>query len=68
MNDNNDNTEEKNWLKKHADTIATIVVIVAATYWMSSAIGELKKDIAVIKTVLILRNIMPQDLAYKERA
>jgi hypothetical protein len=62
-----------NWFKKHADTIAIIVVIAGAVNWMNNKIRGLEKDIArmdkdlaIIKAVLILQKTMPPELAKVE--
>jgi hypothetical protein len=51
------------WFKKHVDTVIILGGILIATLWMTSKINELEKEIAIIKTVLILKNIMPAELA-----
>ena len=58
------------WLSKHADTVVVIGAILSSMLWMNSKFNEvdarfslLEKDIAVLKTVLIMKNIMPPDLA-----
>lgn len=58
------------FFKKHADSVAVIATIVGAVLWMSSQftllhkdLAELDKDIAIIKTVLIMKNVMPAELA-----
>lgn len=73
-----------NWFKIHQDSIAVIVVIVSAMWFMTSEIRTLEnnmnqrfsqidcrfslleKDMAIIKTVLIMKEIMPRELACKE--
>ena len=62
------------WFKKHADTTADIRALVVAVWWMTSSlsilevkmhneISEIKTELAVIKTVLIMKQIMPCELA-----
>ncbi len=58
------------WFKKHADTIV-ILGSFALCFWtlnekMNDRFNNLEKDITMIKTVLILKNIMPSELAHKE--
>ncbi|HEY3526799.1 MAG TPA: hypothetical protein VGK47_11415 [Nitrososphaeraceae archaeon] len=58
------------WLKKHGDTIATLAVF-AGCFWhlnekMNDRLSAIEKDVAIIKTVLIMKNIMPNELAVKE--
>lgn len=61
------------WFKKHADTVMIIGSVVGAALWMQSSIHRLEmefmamqKEMAIIKTVLILKNIMPSEFAGKE--
>jgi hypothetical protein len=58
------------WFKKHTDTAIILGAFAAAILWMNGKfndvernIGGLKTDIAIVKTVLIMKNIMPADLA-----
>ena len=57
------------WFKKHADTVV-ILGSFALCFWnlnekMNERFNELSKEITIIKTVLILKNIMPAELACK---
>ncbi len=49
--------------KKHVDTVIIITAIVGSMLWMNGKFNELEKDITIIKTVLIMKNIMPVELA-----
>lgn len=58
------------WLKKHTDTVIVLGGILASVLWMNGKfsevekdIGALRTDIAVMKTVLVMKNIMPTELA-----
>lgn len=69
------------WIKKHADSVAVIGSIVAATVFILSSIHDVKDDlqkqimgiqkdmsliereISVIKTVMIMKGVMPNELA-----
>lgn len=58
------------WLKKHTDSIATIGVIVGAVIWMNGRFNEMdnrfstmEKEMAIIKTVLVMKDMMPKELA-----
>jgi hypothetical protein len=58
------------WFKKHVDTIV-ILGSFALCFWnMNEKFNEkfsaLEKDITIIKTVLIMKDIMPRELAKKE--
>ena len=57
------------WFKKHGDTIA-ILSTFAMCFWsmnekMNTGFSAIEKDIAIIKTVLIMKNVMPAELASK---
>lgn len=58
------------WLKKHADTVVVLGGILTATLWMNSRfnevdqeIGTIKTEMAVMKAVLIMKKVMPTELA-----
>lgn len=54
------------WFKQHGDTLV-ILGSFALCFWnMNEKINSIEKDVTVIKTVLILKNIMPNELAIKE--
>lgn len=64
--------EQNTWFKQHADTIAVIATIISTVVWMNGKFNEverdisgLKTDIAVVKTVLVMKNIMPAELTCK---
>ena len=57
------------WIKKHADTIV-ILGSFALCFWnMNEKFNErfnaLEKDITIIKTALVIKNIMPSEMASK---
>lgn len=66
------------WFKKHADTIV-ILGSFAWCFWhlnekvndgfiqVNREISHIEKEVAIIKTVMIMKNIMPQELAQKEK-
>ena len=51
------------WIKKHVDTVIILSAIASSFLWMNGKFNDLEKDITIIKTVLILKNIMPAELA-----
>lgn len=51
------------WIKKHTDTVIVLGAIVGSMLWMNGKFNELEKDIAVIKAVLVIKNILPVELA-----
>lgn len=50
-------------LKKHVDTVIVLSAIVGSMLWMNGKFNEIEKDIAIMKTVLIMRDLMPRELA-----
>ena len=54
-------------IKKHTDTIIILITLISAFcvsfLWLNGKFNELEKDITIIKTVLIMKNIMPVELA-----
>lgn len=61
------------WFKKHADTMVILSTFAGAMMWINGTLLEIRTDIhsldkemAVIKTVLIMKNVMPKELAVKE--
>jgi hypothetical protein len=55
----------ENWFKKHVDTVFIIGSILSSMIWINSKFNDIEKDIAIIKTVLMMKDIMPRDLAVK---
>lgn len=55
---------EMDW-KKHIDTIIIMSTIISSMLWMNGKFNDLEKDVTIIKTVLILKNIMPSELTDK---
>ena len=61
------------WMKKHVDTVIILTAFASAMLWMNGKFNdidrkfnELEKELAVVKTVLIMKNIMPVELAHVE--
>jgi len=54
------------WFKKHVDTVIVLTGILGSLIWMNGKFNTIEKDIAIVKTVLIMKQIMPQELAVKE--
>lgn len=59
-----------NFFTKHADACAVILTIIVTVFssiiWMNGKFNELEKELAIVKTVLIMQKIMPSELAVKE--
>lgn len=65
-------TEEKKFFTKHLDTIIIIGSVLACFLLMNSSvtalgreIANLQQEITVIKTILIMKNIVPQKVDQK---
>jgi hypothetical protein len=54
------------WFKKHVDTVVVLGCMASGFLWMSGKFAALEKDIAVMKAVMVLKNIMPKELATSE--
>lgn len=54
------------WFKKHADTLVILITFVSCFWTLNEKISCLEKDVTIIKTVLVMKNIMPLELASKE--
>jgi len=52
------------WMKKHVDTVIVLGGILASVLWMNGKFNQLKKEVAVMKTVLIMKDILPKELAH----
>ena len=60
------------WMKKHVDTVIILTAFGACLLWMNGKFNEVDRqfsevhqELAVMKTVLIMKNIMPVELANK---
>jgi hypothetical protein len=58
------------WFTKHVDSIATIATVIGAMIWMNGKFNSIEqrfsvmeKDMAIIKTVLVMKEMMPKELA-----
>jgi len=62
-----------NWFSKHVDTVVVLTAIMSSILWMNGKFSDIEKEIfridkeiSVIKAILIVRHILPQDLAISE--
>lgn len=53
------------WFKKHVDTVIIVGAICGCMLWMNGKFNEIEKEIAIIKTVLVMKQILPPELAVK---
>ena len=51
------------WFKNHTDTVIILTAFAASLMWMNGKFNNVEKDMAVIKAVLVMKNIMPVELA-----
>lgn len=51
------------WFKKHLDTVMVLGGILGSMMWINSEFNRIKTDLAIIKTVLIMKGIMPETMA-----
>ncbi len=49
--------------RKHVDTVVVLGAILSSVLWMNTKFNELEKEMAVMKTFLIMKEIMPRELA-----
>ena len=56
------------WFKKHVDTVVVIGIMFSGFLWMNGKFNAIEKDLVVIKTVLIMKGIMPSELAKSEHS
>lgn len=62
-----------NWFSKHVDTVIVLTAIMSSILWMNGKfsyiekeISRIDKEISVIKAILIIKHILPPDLAVAE--
>ena len=60
-------------IKKHVDTVIILGAVISSVLWMNGKFnsvdvrfGQIEKDVAIIKTIMILKNIMPPELVHKD--
>ncbi len=65
--------DKQNWFKKHVDTVIILSAFASSVFWMNGKFTEIdhrfnqmEKDITVIKTVMVMKNIMPAELCSNE--
>lgn len=56
-----------NWISKHADAAVVLGGIIVSTLWMNNKFHELKEDIIVMKTILMMKDIYPKELASNQK-
>lgn len=51
------------FFKKHVDTIVVLGGIVGSLIWMNGKFNQIEKEMAVMKAILIMKDIYPKELA-----
>ena len=51
------------WIKSHIDLLVMLTAFASSILWMNGKFNDIEKDICIIKTVLVLKNILPAELA-----
>lgn len=58
------------FFKKHIDTMAILTAFASSMIWMNGKFidiehrfSNVEKELAIIKTVMVIKNIMPNELA-----
>ena len=54
------------WFKKHVDTVIILTAFGSAILWMNGRFNEIERELTIVKTVLIVKKIMPIELAQVE--
>jgi len=59
------------WFKKHVDTVIILSAFAASILWINGKFNEVDKqfaeihqELAIVKTCLIMKDIMPRELAF----
>lgn len=53
-------------IKKHVDTIIVLGGILGAILWMNGKFNDVDRRLIRIETVLIMKDLMPRELAVKK--
>jgi len=51
------------WFRKHVDTVIVLAAIFSGFLWVNGKFNDINTRLVRIETVLIMKNIMPQELA-----
>jgi hypothetical protein len=54
------------WIKKHTDLIIMLSAFASSMLWMNGKFNDIEKDICIIKTVFVMKNIMPPELCVQK--
>ena len=66
-------SETKNWIKDKGLELIIGGILIGNFYWsdakfahIETRFNAIEKDVAIIKTVMLMKNILPSELAHKE--
>lgn len=59
--------EKVNWFREHVDTIVILSSFAVCFWTLNEKINNLDKDVAIIKTVMMMKGIMPQEMCYEKQ-
>jgi hypothetical protein len=51
------------WAKKHTDTVILLGALFTGFLWLNGKFNDMEKRLVRIETVLIMKGIMPENLA-----
>lgn len=62
------------WIKKHVDTVMILGALAGFFFWIDakferidSRFSVIEKDVAIIKTVLMMKELLPRELAANDK-
>lgn len=55
------------WFKKHTDTVVILAAFATSVLWMNGKFNSIERDMAIMKTVLVMKNIMPMEMAKENK-
>jgi len=62
------------WFKKHVDTVIVLTGIFSSMVWINgkfdniqSQINDVREQVVIMKTVMIMKDVMPKELAVNNK-
>lgn len=55
------------WTHRYGSVLAIMAALAGGFLWMNSKFNAIEKDVAIIKTVMIMKEIMPRELAVETK-
>jgi len=56
------------WLKNRMDTVIILSAMLLSVLWMNGKFNQIEKEVLLIKTILIMKEIVPTDFDYKHNS